>query len=143
MTEPQIVNTLRSKRKDVERAIKLYEREIDKLKLDLAHVNATLAMFETDAIKADFRIPMSVARIFKRGEAFAICKQALEAAPDGLDTRELALVCMEAKGLDVSDRVMRKAVTLSLVSLLGMRHKRGQIGAAGLRKGVRVWRKMA
>jgi hypothetical protein len=140
MTEPQIVNTLRTKRSEVEKAIKAYEREVEKLKLDLAHISATLAMFETDAIKSDFRVPMSIARIFRKGEAFGLCKKALEAAPDGLDTRELAVIVMEAKGLDTSDKVMRKAVALSLVNVLGMRHKRGHIGAGGMRKGVRVWR---
>lgn len=32
---------------------------------------------------------MSIIRVFRRGEVFAICKEALAQAPDDLDTREL------------------------------------------------------
>lgn len=35
--------------------------------------------------------------------------EALRAAPDGLDTRELAKAVMRAKGLDVDERVFRKS----------------------------------
>jgi hypothetical protein len=76
MSEPQIVNTLREKRKDIEKAITAYEKQVEVLRLDLAHINATLAMFETDSVRANFRVPMSIARIFRRGEAFAMCKEA-------------------------------------------------------------------
>ena len=40
MSEPQIVNTLRSKRREIESAIAGYEKALEQARLDLAHVNA-------------------------------------------------------------------------------------------------------
>jgi hypothetical protein len=61
---------------------------------------------------------MGVHRLFKRGEIWSIVKPALEAAPAGLDTRELAAAVVQAKGLDVNDRVFRSTVALSIVKRL-------------------------
>jgi hypothetical protein len=61
-------------------------------------------------------------------------------APDGLDTRELAAIVVQAKGIDPNDKVFRNTVALSIVHILRMRHKRGQVRDGGKRKGVRIWR---
>ena len=47
---------------------------------------------------------MSLIRVFRRGEIFAICKAALAQAPAGMDTRELAA---RAVGMDEGDAVRR------------------------------------
>jgi hypothetical protein len=115
MAEPQIVNTLRSKRDELERIIGSYERAIEAARRDLAHVNATLQLFERDGVASSYPSKMSIIRVFRRGEIFAICKGALAQAPAGLDTRELALVVLCAKGMDEGDAVLRKAVAYSLL----------------------------
>lgn len=91
MAEMQILTTLKRKRDDIERTITAYEGKIAACRRDLAHVIGVLALFEASGEPSELGAHVSIVRLFKRGEVFAICRKALEAAPDGLDTRELAL----------------------------------------------------
>ena len=47
-------------------------------------------------------------RLFKRGEPWAICAAALATGPQ--TTKELALALMRAKGMDLGDTVLAKAI---------------------------------
>ncbi len=140
MAEPQIVTTLRSKRDELERIISSYEKAIEAARHDLAHVNATLQLFERDGVTSAYPSRMSIIRVFRRGEIFSICKEALAQAPAGMDTRELALAGLRAKGMDEGDAVLRKAVAYSIINVMGQQFRRGNITDAGKRNGVRVWR---
>jgi hypothetical protein len=140
MADPHILSTLRTKRDEIERTIDAYQTRLKAAHLDLAHVNATLHLFEVNGERQEFPLPMSIARMFKRGEIFRYCQAALADAPGGLDTRELALVVIQAKGLNEVDAVLRKAIATSVISVLGMRAKRGQIAKSGKRKGIVLWR---
>jgi hypothetical protein len=142
MAESQTVVILRSKRKDIEREIANYTKQIERLKVDLIHVNSTLSLFETDAVKADIRLPMSTARLYRRGEMFAACTAILAGHPDGLDTRELAEILMDSKGMDKSDRILRKSFTMSLVHVLSARARRRQILTPGKRNFLRIWKNL-
>jgi hypothetical protein len=139
MAEPQIVNTLRSKRDELERIISSYETATTAARRDLAHVNATLELFERDRAPNAYPLRMSIVRMFKRGEIFAACKAALAEAPDGLDTRDLALAVIRAKGMDESDRVLRNAIGFRIVQAMLRREARGRVATAERRRGVRVW----
>lgn len=140
MADPQIVNTLRNKRNDIERAIKAYEKQIADARADLSHINATLRLFEVGGERTQFPVHMGLARMFKRGELFGLCRAALEAAPEGLDTRELAISVIEAKRLDATDKVLRQAVAYSIVNVMRRQAGRGTVIAGEKRKGVRMWR---
>jgi hypothetical protein len=139
MADPHILTTLRAKRDQMEAAIRSYEKKVEALRRDLAHVNATLRLFELNGEHEVFPVHMDLNRLFKRGEVFAICRQALEAAPDGLDTRELSLAVIHAKGMDGGDAVLRKAINYRIVQAMRMQELRGQAIGFGKRKGVRVW----
>jgi hypothetical protein len=77
--------------------------------------------------------------VFRRGETTAICLAALrDEGP--LDTRELAVRMMRAKGLDTSDKVLSATVALRIVQTLRMKAKRKQIDGTLRRKGVCLWR---
>lgn len=140
MTDPQIVTTLRRKRDEMEAAIRAYEKKTEALRRDLAHVNATLRMFELNGEHEVFPVHMDLTRLFKRGEVFRICREALESAPEGLDTRELALAVIRAKGMDEGDAVLRKAINYRIVQAMRMQELRGRVFGNGKRKGVRIWR---
>lgn len=136
MAEPQIVHTLTNKRNEIEARIAAYEREIENAQRDLSAVNATLALFKQEG---DVRPSMGIARMFRRGELFGLCKGALSAAGKPLDTREIAQAVAVAKGLDGQDRVLGKALALSIVSIMARQANRGTIFAVGKRHGVRIW----
>jgi hypothetical protein len=134
MAEPQIVTTLRSKRDELERIIGSYEKAIEAARRDLAHVNATLQLFRREGVPSAYPSKMSIIRVFRRGEIFAICKLALAQAPTGMDTRELALAVLRAKGMDIQDAVLRKAIAYSIINVMRQQSRRGKVSDAGLRK---------
>lgn len=135
--EIRTVTTLTTKREQLERAIAGYEKALEQARADLGHVIATIAMFER-ADPGEAPRYADIHRLFARGEVTKICKQAL--AGGCLDTRELAVRVLAAKGFDATDEVLRKAVAFKIVQALRMQHLRGTIGDAGKRKGVRVWK---
>jgi hypothetical protein len=139
MAEPQIVNTLRSKRDELERIIGSYEKAIEAARRDLAHVNATVQLFEHDGVPNAYPSRMNLIRVFRRGEIFAICRVALAQASAGMDTRELALVVLRTKGMDEGDAILRKAVAWSIINVMRAQHRRGKIADAGKRRGGRIW----
>jgi hypothetical protein len=139
MADPQIVTTLRRKRDEMEAAIRAYEKKVEALRRDLSHVNATLRMFELNGEHEVFPVHMDLTRLFKRGEVWRICQEALTLEPDGLDTRELALAVIRAKGMDEGDVVLRKSINYRIVQAMRMQEKRGKVLGEGKRRGVRMW----
>jgi hypothetical protein len=138
MAESQTLVVLRNKRDEIERAIASYEKAIEKAKRDLAHVNATLRLFESPAERTQFPVYVDTLRLFKRGEIVTLCKAAL--AQEGpLDTRELALRVVRAKGLDEGDTVLRQSIAYRIVQALRLQWKRGKIESPEKRAGARVW----
>jgi hypothetical protein len=140
MAEPQIVTTLRSKRDELERIISSYEAAATAARRDLTHVNATPQLFERDGAQTAYPSRMSIVRMFKRGEIFALCKAALIEAPEGLDTRELALAVILAKRMDENDTVLRKAIGFRVAQVMLRQRVRGPVTGAGKRKGLMAWR---
>jgi len=138
VVDPQVVVTLQRKRDDIERVIVAYEKKIEAAKRDLAHVNATLAMFEAPEGRTQFPVYMDTLRLFKRGEIVTICKAAIT-KQGPLDTRELALAVLKAKGLDAKDTVLRRSIAFRIVQALRLQMKRRAVIALPKRKGVRVW----
>jgi hypothetical protein len=139
MPEIRTVTTLTTKREALERAILGYEKALEQARADLSHVIACIAMYERDE-PADAPRYADMHRLFGRGEVTKLCKAALADGP--LDTRELAQHVLAAKGFDAGDVVLVKSLTFKIVQALYQQHKRGKIGDAGKRKGVRVWRSL-
>lgn len=141
MAEPLSIVMLRRKRDQICDTIAAYERKLREAQADLAHVNATLRLFSASGEPADFPPYIDLNRVFRRGETTALCMAALK-AEGPLDTRELTLRVMRAKGLDEDDKVLSKTIALRVVQTLRMRAKRRQIDGSERRKGVCVWRLM-
>ncbi len=73
MNDPQIIATLKAKRHDIEATIKLYDGKLAQARRDLAHVNATLAIFASDN-PGEIRAYTDTSRLFRRGELWDLCK---------------------------------------------------------------------
>lgn len=127
--EIRTVTTLHSKCAEIKRAIAVHEKRLAQARADLANVEATIAIFEAAG---------TVQRLFKRGEAIAICKTALRQGP--LKTRQLVAHIMEAKGMDTADAALAKAITSRLINSLGQHRRRGVIiGIGGKAKRASLW----
>src|SRR5690606_30507036 len=131
MADPQILTTLKSKREQIEKHLKTLERHVAQARHDLAHVNATIRLFEVDGKRLQFPAYVSFRSIFKKGEIFGLCKEALAASEDSTgDTRQIAAYIIAKKGWDASDRVLAVSVSHSVVTTLGERFRRGLIQKA-------------
>lgn len=139
MADPHIISTLTSKKKAIERTIKAYEKQIELCRRDLAHINATLVVFASPERRTQFPVYMDTLRLFRPREMVELCKAAL-AAEGPLDTRELALRVIRAKGLDEGDNLLRKSIAFRIVQALSMQAKRGTMRKLPKRKGVTMWR---
>lgn len=129
---------LRRKRDQISGIIAGYERKIKDARVDLGHINAALRLFEVTGEASELPPYVDLNRLLKRGETTAICMNAL-ASEGPLDTRELTLRVMRAKGLNQTDRVMAKSISLRIVQTLRMRVHNGKLDKPTMRKGVCLW----
>lgn len=138
MADPQVLNTLHTKREAIETYIADMERKIEEARSDLAHVLATIRLFAGEGERVTAY--MNLTRLFPRNELPRLAREALEAHPDGIDTRAIALHVIAAKGLDASDRHLRKAIAYKLVQVLRRQERRGEVNRSGKTSGAIIWR---
>jgi hypothetical protein len=139
MAEIRTVTTLRYKRDEIVASIKLYERQLEQARADLAHVMAAIRIFEASGNPKDIPKYIDIHRLFRRGETWALCKAAL-ASNGSMTTKELALELMKAKIIETGDKVLARALGMKLVNSQRKQELRGQLVCEGKRKGVSVWR---
>lgn len=139
MAEIRTVTTLRYKRDEIVASIKLYERQLEQARADLAHVMAAIRIFEASGNPKDIPKYIDIHRLFRRGETWELCKAAM-ATNGSMTTKELALELMKAKILETGDKVLARALGMKLVNSQRKQELRGQLVCEGKRKGVSVWR---
>ena len=79
-------------------------------------MDAAIAIFATGDDSLAVTPYVDIHRLFKRGEMAAICREALKTGPK--NTRELAALILEAKGLDTGDKVLAKGIAYKLIHAL-------------------------
>jgi hypothetical protein len=139
MAIPLSVSMLRRKRDQIRDSIAAYELRLREAQADLAHVLATLRLFEASGEPADFPAYVDLNRVFRRGETTAFCMAALE-REGPLDTRQLTERLMVSKGLNAGDKVLSQSIALRVVQTLRARARRGKVDGTERRRGVCVWR---
>lgn len=139
MVEIRTVTTLRRKRDEIAASVRLYERQLEQAKADLAHVLAAIRIFGASGDPKDATRYMDVHGLFRRGETWAICREAL-AGNGPMTTKELVEELMEARKLPTGDKVLNRALGQKLVNSLGKQELRGKLLRDGKRKGVVIWR---
>ncbi|MGE0280079.1 MAG: hypothetical protein AB7P20_05630 [Rhizobiaceae bacterium] len=137
MAEIRTVTTLRRKRSEILGSIENYKKRLAQAEADLAHINAAITIFEASGDPKGFPAYVDVHHLFKRGEAVAICKRALADGP--MDTRQLALAVIKAKGLDHGDKVLAKSIGYKLIHALRLQARSGKLIAKGRYKAARIW----
>jgi hypothetical protein len=104
------IAALRHKRARLAGEIEQAERAIAKQRETLATLDATLRLFHPDADPAHITAIRPIARLslFRHGEQRRLCREALRDAGAPLPTRLVTEYLMRAKGLDPSDRPLRR-----------------------------------
>jgi len=136
---PQVINTLRTKASEIEGHIAKLEKSLTEARIALAHVNASIRLFEAPEGPTEFPVLYNINRLFKPREVGQLCFEALKEGPK--DTRELALYVVRAKGFDENDKYLRSSVAYRIVQALRMQEKRrGPIERAGKEGNAVVWK---
>jgi hypothetical protein len=138
MPEIRTVTTLRRKRDEIIAVIRLYERQLEQARADLAHVTAAMRIFEDPADLKSIPRYIDVHRLFKRTEKWEYCRDALETLGP-MNTRDLAIFVMRRKGMDPGDKVLAQSIGFLLIQSLRMQAQRGRVVMTGKVKGVCVW----
>jgi hypothetical protein len=137
--QPVAVNALRTKRAEITGQIAMHEREVDRLRAELVHVDATLRLFDPGTDPADIgalrRFPRRT-EYFARGEVTRMVYDALRAAPE-IRAQDLADVAMRAKGLPDTDRAQRREFVNRFLNVMGDMKRRGNLVKIGNGPGVR------
>lgn len=140
MSKPQVINTLESKRKQLEDRAAWLERELEQTQASLSHVAAVMHLYEAPDDSSEFPTQMNLNRLFKRHELPRLCREALANAPDGIDTRQIAIHAIKEKGLNDTDRHLRTSIAFRAIQVLRRFEKRGEIVRNGKSDGAVVWR---
>src|SRR5580658_2128412 len=112
--QPVAVNALRNMRSRIAGEIEMHSREIDRLRSELVHIDATMRLFDPatdpDDVPALRRYPRRT-EWFARGEVTQRVYEAFRDA-EAIWPREIAKAAMAAKGVPDTD----KAVVRDIVS---------------------------
>jgi hypothetical protein len=141
MADPQVVSTLRRKQADIQGYIRDLEKRLEQARHDLAHVNATLRLFEVDGAHLQFPAYVSFKGLYRRGELTRLCREALERLPERAGTsRDIAAYIIAQKGWDASDKPLAVSVAYSAVGTLGRQWRSGLVQKIGKRGNAVLWR---
>jgi len=121
--------TLDAKRKEIIAYIGSLEADLEQARRDLSAIIATEHVFQSRG--PNVTAYMNMAMVFPRHELPKFARAALEASPDGLSTVQVAAHVIAAKGLDVKDRHLRKAIGYKVVQLLRQWEKKRKIERVG------------
>src|SRR5271169_3592431 len=136
MEEPLVIQTLKQKRAEISGAIAAYQAQIAQARHDLAHLNASIRLFESgERNRAGYIVSHG---FFKKGEIADICARHLQA--DGeLNTRDLAERVMCERNLDPTDTALRNSVVFKVVQALRHAARRKIVTMVEKRKGICIW----
>jgi hypothetical protein len=95
--QPQVLNTLDTKRREIESHIGSLEQDLEQARRDLSAILAAIKVFSGEGYKVTAY--MNLSRLFPRRELPDLARKALESATDGkLSTIQIATYVMTAKG---------------------------------------------
>ncbi len=120
MAEPQVLSTLKRKQSDIQSYIRALEKRVEQAKHDLAHVNATIRLFEVGDDPPQFPVHVNFKGLYRKGELTRLCLEALESLPERSGTsREIAAYIIKRKaGMRLTGR-WRSRSAIALCARLG------------------------
>ena len=109
MAEPHVMSALAAKRAEITGLIVALERQITQHQAALAHIDATLRLFDPSVKLAEIapkRPPHARSPYFVLGEIVDRCRDALRSGGE-VTAEAIAIKAMRDKGLDPADRKLR------------------------------------
>jgi hypothetical protein len=131
--QPVAVNALRNKRAEIAGLIAMHEREVERLRAELVHVDATMRLFDPATDPADIealrRFPRRT-EYFARGEVTKRIYDALRDAPE-VRAQDIADQAMRDKGMPETDRAQRREFVNRFLNVMGDMKRRGKLVKIG------------
>jgi hypothetical protein len=136
---PVAINALRNKRADVAGQIEMHAREIDRLRSELVHLDATLRLFDPQSIPEDIESRKRWPRrtdYFAKGELTRLVYEAMRR--DGTTSAgELGAAAMAARNIPETDAQTRRDFVARFINTLHDMLRRGTVERIGRGRGVR------
>lgn len=137
--QPVAVNALRIRRARAAGEIEMHNREIDRLRTEILHLDFVLRLFDPDTEPADVGIVNVRPRRtewFARGEVTLRIYSAIR-AHGSMSPRELAKSAMADKAIPESDRLTRKDIISRFANVAHDLARKGKLAKVGSGPGVR------
>ena len=139
MSEPHVISALSNKRAELAGIVNQLERQLGQQQANLAHLDATMRLFDPDIRPNTIRPKQQRARSawFRPGECLRLIYDELRDAPRPMTTRELAERIMAVKAMPMADDRQRELVQKTI---LGSLNRAKQTIARSETAGVVSWR---
>ena len=120
MAELHVIDALRNKRAELAGTLRQLEQQLVLQRANLAHVDATMRLFDPDIWPKDIRPkqPRERNAWFRQGECLRLIYDELREATQPVTTRELAERIMRVKAIPAADNDRRERVQKTLLSSL-------------------------
>jgi hypothetical protein len=120
MAELHVIGALRNKRAELAGMLRQLEQQLVQQRANLAHVDATMRLFDPDIRPKDIRPKQPRVRNawFRPGECLRLIYDELREATQPLTTRELAEQIMRVKAIPAADNDRRERVQKTLLATL-------------------------
>jgi hypothetical protein len=120
MAELHVIGALRNKRAELAGILRQLEQQLVQQRADLAHLDATMRLFDPEIRPKDIRPKQPRARNvwFRPGECLRLIYDALREATQPVTTRELAARIMRVKAMPAADDRRRELVQKTLLGSL-------------------------
>ena len=120
MAETHVIGALRHKRAELAGMLRQLEQQLVQQRANLAHVDATMRLFDPDIRPKDIRPkqPRERNAWFRQGECLRLIYDELREATQPVTTRELAERIMRVKAIPAADSDRRERVQKTLLASL-------------------------
>ena len=120
MSEPHVIAALCRKRSELGGVVSQLEQRLVKHRADLAHLDATMRLFDPDIRPQEIRPRQQRARSvwFRPGECLRLIYDELRNATQPVTTRELAVRLMRVKAMPIDDDRRRELIQKTILGSL-------------------------
>src|SRR5882757_10828765 len=120
MAEQHVIGALRNKRAELAGMLRQLEQQLVQQRANLAHVDATMRLFDPDIRPKDIRpkTPRTRNAWYRTGECMRLIYDELREATQPVTTRELAERIMRVKAIPAADDHQRELVQKTLLGSL-------------------------
>src|SRR6202789_3372797 len=115
MAEPHVIGALRNKRAELAGMLRQLEQQLVQQRANLAHVDATMRLFDPDIRPKQ---PRARNAWFRQGECLRLIYDELREASQPVTTRQLAEQIMRVKAIPADDDHRRERVQKTILGSL-------------------------